>query len=229
MSFRSKKGAHRAVPPSCVENPITYTAKRFAYNLVLVSLVMYCLLEIIQLPYVFDQPSGTVSRENAVQKIVSACLLAPVIEEIGFRLHLSGHRAHITLSAAVALVSLLLVYGQASSTAWFVLAVLAAAGYFVTRQRLRLTASDAVTCIRSYRKYYWIPLVLSSFLFAAAHFLNDVPVFLASPENLLFLTPHFITGMILGTVRLACGMGYAVAFHAVHNALLLLPVAISLH
>ncbi len=49
-----------------------------------------------------------------------------------------------------------------------------------------------------------------------------------APRLLLLLLPQFTSGVILCLVRLRCGIGYSIDFHAVHNTIIMVPTLLVL-
>jgi len=145
--------------------------------------------------------------------IALAVLAAPVGEELIFRSWLSGRPGHllaflILLGGGAAISLALGGKGQASYLiAAAVTLLLAAAAIFTLRRR------DAMHWFaRLFPVLYW----LSALAFASAHLLNF------KEENLIALLPlvlpQFSIGLILGYVRVNCGLWSSMLLHMLHNA-----------
>lgn len=76
-----------------------------------------------------------------------------------------------------------------------------------------------------WQQYYWITFYLTAAFFALVHLANfdsnAVPVWLAP----VLIAPQFVTGIFLGYIRVKNGsVGWSMALHALHNAILIGPV-----
>ncbi|OKL38863.1 CPBP family glutamic-type intramembrane protease [Pontibacter flavimaris] len=152
---------------------------------------------------------------------VMAVLLAPLTEELVFRLPLVYSRSFIV----VAVLSFSICYGPvlaqaAGAPAWLVAAgalllVILLGGYLWSR---KWQASMYLL----WKRRFGLVFYTSTVLFGLLHLLNYQRSALPLALLLLLLLPKLVGGVFLGYTRLRLGMGWAVALHMYHNLMVLL-------
>ena len=148
-----------------------------------------------------------------------AVIVMPALEELTFRLWLMYSPLYFIVS--VWLIAMFL------STS-FLQVELPFAGYTVLGVAalitiLMLTFRDATEdgLVRLYTNYYGWLFYGAAALFGVVHLVNfdvDARILLMAP---LLVLPQLLLGMVLGYLRLRLGLVWAIALHAVYNALIL--------
>ena len=146
-------------------------------------------------------------------------IVAPLLEEIGFRSWLSGKPGHVLAIAIIGvslLVSAMLAESQAGEAAQITVALLVIGGLllaalvaFALRKRPPMG-----WFARLFPGFFW----LSTIGFALIHLLNYTEGALAILLPLVL--PQFVLGAILGYVRVHYGLWSAIALHMAHNGLI---------
>lgn len=187
----------------------------------------------------FDNYFGfDTANEELVQqpliRLMTAGILAPVVEEITFRLPMRFNARN--LSVFVAMLIVLFLFGQwinqqiaplTNNHAFEILArlsvklLLAALLAFVLYQVLK-NFDPALVRFRDQR--FTLVFYFFTILFGFAHISNAQ----YSWHNLLYIIPltlpQIISGLFLGYTRIKLGLKYAVLQHAIWNLLLVLPL-----
>lgn len=156
--------------------------------------------------------SGASHRLDPSQlPLMLALVWAPVVEELMFRFGLRKPGAFLWLLPAFVLI---VIFGR---SAW-VGALLAGLLALTAWRRLPLLHLSR----RAWRRYRaWFPLVfhVATFAFAILHLLNftalrGVPWWLLP----VFVLPQWVTGLVLGWMRVRTGIGASIVMHAMFNA-----------
>ncbi|MGY6543800.1 CPBP family glutamic-type intramembrane protease [Arthrospiribacter ruber] len=137
---------------------------------------------------------------------VLAILVAPVLEEPIYRLHLDLKKSSIIWSLGL---SLLLI-----NNIWYPLVL-----FWIYLIYLLVKVDRGQTPNLKFVVYF------SSAMFALIHMVNFTDF---DYRNYFYLVPllvaaQFIVGLVLSYIRLNHGMKWAVIFHAVYNAVLVIP------
>ncbi|HET8861209.1 CPBP family intramembrane glutamic endopeptidase [Marivirga sp.] len=165
----------------------------------------------------FNQSNN--SYNTAVKNWILVVLLAPVVEEIGFRLFLKPNKLKVWVSIFVlcyfifSIVTVSNFYSELDTLTLYKL--LAALG--VSSLITFLFSEKIVSNIKSSLFQYYI---FSSFLFGLLHLLNFVP--LDGIQIILFpflILPQILFGFAFGYLRLKNGLTWAIGLHALINSI----------
>ncbi len=147
--------------------------------------------------------------------IVAAVIGAPLLEEIAFRGWLSGRPGHVLACVLLLIGAFGLAQAGASESAAAIagigmLAAIVAAVVAIILLRKR----DAMGWFqRVFPGFFW----LSTLGFSLVHLFNFEPAQMAMALPLVL--PQFVTGAILGYVRVHYGLWAAILLHMLHNGL----------
>lgn len=196
----------------------------FAVNFILTVIILIFILT----PYaeIMDIPQPQVfSNESLGQMILSAVILAPLIEETMFRGWLRGSkRALLFLAIPVLyLIGLWIIFETSSGSDIMIITVflwsflITFDGFFFVKK----TFYDA-TPMPQYIKYFPIIFYISGLAFGLVHILNY------DHHNIWALIPMVITqflgGLVYGYARLRFGLSAAMLMHAVSNGILVMTI-----
>jgi membrane protease YdiL (CAAX protease family) len=154
----------------------------------------------------FDHKLTELLENNKWLVAVLAIFLAPLLEEPVYRLHLDLKKSHIAWSLGL---SLLLI-----SEVWYPLGI-----FWVYLVYLIVMINLNKKVNLKFVVYF------SSAMFALIHMANFTDF---DYEKYFFLVPilvssQFIGGLILSYIRLNHGMKWAIVFHGVYNAMVVIP------
>lgn len=149
---------------------------------------------------------------------VSAIVLAPLFEELVFRLPLRGKTRYVIfLSSFLFLMMLGIMQPAASQITGIFMALLG----FIFCLCWKPKATQRMI-LRFYNRFPRLIFYSFTILFGAIHITNyDPRVWHWLP---LLVLPQTIVGLLFGFMRLRYGFGWAIAAHAFHNGCLVLPV-----
>jgi hypothetical protein len=169
--------------------------------------------------------AGEVSHRIDLHNIpwLTAILWAPVVEEMLFRYGLRRPTQALWLVPALALA---IYWGARTWTLVLLLAVVGLACWY-TRQ------GDAVpwrfAWRRAYVRHFGLVFHLSALAFATVH-LSNYQLGMAAYWLLPFLVlPQWVTGLVLGWIRVQRGIGAAIALHIIFNTGPMLLVWVLIH
>ncbi|MDQ3099261.1 MAG: CPBP family glutamic-type intramembrane protease [bacterium] len=153
-------------------------------------------------------------------------VLAPLIEEITFRLPLRYHRAYLLLSSFMVIRIIVVFFlrqsfpnlAQTSLMAGVIPLVLTTGVYFL----LRLERVEK-RVINFYTNRFPLLFYTATILFGLMHITNYSNVQNIVLIVLLLCIPQLIVGSILGFIRIRYGFAYALLMHAIYNGILLVP------
>ncbi len=145
---------------------------------------------------------------------LTAILWAPLVEEMLFRYGLRRPKQALWLVPAMLPVVL---WGPKVWTGLLCAAFLILAAWSL-RRRPRLIAGWDTTWRRYYLKHFGLVFHLVALSFAAVHLTNFV--YAKTPYWLLplLVLPQWLTGLVLGWMRVRRGIGAAILLHSVFNA-----------
>ena len=204
---------------------LTALLRMLALDLALMSVLMAVALLVILIGV--DLPETALAGVEIDLKLaVMIVLLAPLMEEIGFRSWLSGKPGHmlgliLLLLGAVAAGAMGLARTGQEAMAAVSFAIIGAV----------ILAGLAIFLLRKRGPMGWFRLIfpglfwLSTAAFASIHLLNYQEGSLATLLPLVL--PQFILGTMLGYLRVNYGLWSCIALHAMHNGLILGAVAIA--
>ena len=147
-------------------------------------------------------------------------VLAPPLEELIFRVGLSGQRRALTMFVApwllvAALIGARFLIGPLDMRTVLVLSV----GWLVSTIAVVACHWNDRSLLHGFRRLFPYAFWLTSGLFGLMHIFNyEDPMSLAV---LLMVIPQFTGGMMLGYVRVKYGMWSNIAQHVAHNAVFL--------
>ncbi|MDD4028567.1 MAG: CPBP family glutamic-type intramembrane protease [Caldisericia bacterium] len=149
-------------------------------------------------------------------------IVLPFLEEVGFRLPLHFHPLSLGISLAYILVLLYsLVFPQPSSLGTNILVVIAISLLIGGLCALLFYGKRDSIALFWHRQFRWIYYSFA-ILFGCMHISNfsspSIWVYLFTP---LLILPQFLSGLVLGYVRLQFGFFWGFAFHALWNSALL--------
>ncbi|WP_299758161.1 CPBP family glutamic-type intramembrane protease [uncultured Pontibacter sp.] len=153
--------------------------------------------------------------------LLSVVIIAPLTEEIIFRLPLIYTRSFVL----VAIFALLMSYGpyiaQAFHASWFHYAAVASA--LALLSLWLLTSNKLQTKVYLFwKRHFGLVFYTSAALFALLHLLNYKELDLPLAMLLLLALPKLLGGIFLGYTRLRLGLGWAIGFHIFNNLVALL-------
>ncbi|GAA5232669.1 CPBP family intramembrane metalloprotease [Verticiella sediminum] len=155
--------------------------------------------------------SGASHRLDPTQlPLMLALVWAPIVEELMFRFGLRRPGAALWLLPAFVLI---VIYGRSPWLGSLLAALLALTAWpRLPGVRWRL---------RTWRRYRrWFPFVfhVAAFAFAILHLLNFTALGGVTWWLLpLFVLPQWVTGLVLGWMRVRTGIGASIALHAMFN------------
>lgn len=212
------------------------------YLLALASgLLIYLVTSIFS--YDFDQNSVVSLVQNApiVVTFILAVIIAPITEELTFRLFLRYSPWKMALSLTFILIfsiDFLKNYIFTNIPEWFLSIQYLLNGMGILSYLIFAVATTLVIyviirtfvktekAIEIYKKHFGKLFYLSVILFALIHitnYLNLGTLILLTP---FFILPQFFAGLFLGYVRMIYGFKWGILFHAAYNLLTLLPFII---
>ncbi|WP_266204645.1 CPBP family glutamic-type intramembrane protease [Pontibacter kalidii] len=152
---------------------------------------------------------------------VVAVLLAPVTEEMVFRLPLVYARSFVVVAALAFMISFGPVVARAAGAPVWLMATVALLlvillGWYLSSRKWQ------ANMYLLWKRRFGLVFYTSTVLFGLLHLLNYQGISLPPVLLLLLLLPKFIGGVFLGYTRLRLGMGWAVGLHMFHNLIVLL-------
>ena len=161
---------------------------------------------------VFEQSGATHRIDVSNIPWLQAILWAPIVEELLFRYGLRRPAAALWM---IPLLALVLVYGLV----WWATAILAVV-VLLSCWLARSARAPSVATYRWMRRYARaFPFVFHvvALAFAAAHLRNFVFDQSVGWMMLVLVAPQWVTGLVLGWVRVTRGIGAAMLLHGVFN------------
>lgn len=146
--------------------------------------------------------------DSFTEAIITAVILAPILEEAMFRLFLKFSRARFNISFFLISISSFAISGVVGSVMmvlWLVFAiVLLDRRYYITIQYFWLKNRKVV---------FWGIVLLFGLVHLDNYDLNMIPWYLYLPT----VSPQLIGGVFLGIVRIRFGFLWAILLHAAYN------------
>lgn len=179
-------------------------------------LLLITLAVVIVIPYAFildwagmdhfDHKIMEILEKNKWLVVVFAIFLAPVLEEPVYRLHLDLKKSSILWSLGL---SLLLI-----NSTWYPLVL-----FWIYLIYLYVKVNQGQTPNLKFVVYF------STAMFALVHMGNFIDFDYGKYFYLvpLLVSAQFVIGLVLSYIRLNHGMKWAIIFHAVYNAVLIIP------
>lgn len=156
---------------------------------------------------------------------LQALLWAPLVEELLFRYSLRRIYAALWIVPAAAVV---MFGGPGWTTGLLLLAILLVCTSPWSRRQLRPRHGKTWRCLRRYRRAFPWVFYGASLAFAGVHLLNFTLHQTALLLMPLLVLPQWLTGLVLGWMRVRRGIGSAILLHALFNGGPLLVVWIVL-
>lgn len=189
---------------------IDFFALFFIYMLIMmpISVLLHFLTNILDL-------STSINHMNLSSRIIRGILLAPLVEEIFFRLLyvFSRRNLWVVIGTALILVVIFIIKTNYQKTVVFISVALVMGSAL-------LSYKTSNKFIKTHFRLFFYFLALA---FAGMHLTNFQGItMLKFLPALMLVIPQFILATMLGFVRLRYGFIYAVLFHATVNSTLLL-------
>jgi hypothetical protein len=166
----------------------------------------------------FQAPESRVDDLSFAKLVVFGLLLAPLFEELVFRLSLLYSKLFLSISLALAISSLLTSFMDIRLLTWtgclsFYIG-LSACFIFLNNHK---TAHQVIEFF--WKNHFAVVFYLSTFLFGIFHMGNyDLIGIQAMALALLFCTPQVIGSLFLGFVRIRLGFLWALVMHILYNS-----------
>lgn len=163
-----------------------------------------------------------VSTASPMVVIIVSAILAPLMEEITFRLGLKFSLRRLALSLSFGVVMLA---GMIFTSFIAEIGVLLGAYvilFFVIYQILKYIS--AVTIDNIYKKHFGLLFYFSAVTFGLIHIQNYTDLSKSWFLLPLLILPQLLAGLIFGYVRVKLGFTYALFTHIFYNSLTLFPV-----
>jgi len=161
------------------------------------------------------------SKQSVWSVLFLVAVLAPIAEEIIFRLPLRPAVLSISIPASIAIIYLLGFFNAGSAIISVVLFSLLGLNIYFAARRLKSSLINQL-----YVRFSRLIFYLLAILFGAIHISNyDSRVWILMP---LLVLPQCVLGLLLGFVRIQYGLGWAMLIHAFHNGCLMAPLLIVL-
>ncbi|MBV6644932.1 MAG: CPBP family intramembrane metalloprotease [Cyclobacteriaceae bacterium] len=192
---------------------------------ILVLLVAIALLRFLSLIYDYQFGPFYINSYGSLDPfwlhVIDLCLFSPIIEEMGFRYHLSNRNVNSLILSISFLIPIVILFFfkvvfdfEGSIVFKLILTiVIALISYFGFTKRF--AGSELKNSSTS------LHLIAMSFVFAIVH-INSIKNELIL-DQLLFVVPLFFLGLVLGLIRIKYGIQYAILAHILYN----LPTAIT--
>jgi len=164
------------------------------------------------------------ANDNIFFTILLAVIIAPAIEEVIFRLPLKNTPKNLSISLAVVTVILSARYQQDAPFILLIAAVpLLATLYmhYISKPIIKKMIAG------TFSKYYPVIFYSAAIIFGSVHMLNYTNIQSGVAILPLLIIPQTFIGILLGYIRLRYGFIYAVLFHGIYNASLLVPALIT--
>jgi len=159
------------------------------------------------------------SNMSVRQLVVAVVFVAPLLEEMIFRLPLKGTVSNLALTAS-AIAFMVLMFSGISQPQLIVVGFV----LLVLNLYLKLERATHQVWPRFYERYPGLIFYFFALFFGAVHITNYSPE--AWPLLPLLVLPQAIAGLWLGFVRVRYGFWWSVLAHGFHNGCLLLPLAL---
>lgn len=167
-----------------------------------------------------DLPEGS-SFDATLSTVILVVLIAPVVEELIFRLPLRFNKVNLLLSAT--LLSVWMLRGDYKAVLIVASVVVAVVGFLLFYPKLGVSRYLE----KFWEKHYGIVFYFFSALFALMHILNYTNI--VFPQGLFVLwmvMPQFALGVMAGYLRVRYdkGLFFGMAVHAINNLVAVVPV-----
>ncbi len=177
------------------------------FALLAFSVPLYLILDYLGLDQFDHKGEEFLLNSNKFLIFMLAIVIAPIVEELIFRYHLNFKKSSIFIGFAL---SFILTYN-------LVVGMILASLYFI------FTIIIIILKLKPNLKFY---IYSSSTLFALIHIINYegfdfMQYFYFVP---LMVASQFFVGLVLSYIRIKYNIYNAILFHAVFNAVLILPV-----
>lgn len=175
--------------------------------------------------YIVDKTITTSSKDTGhiLTNILRFLIMAPILEECGFRLWLKRGKYYFALSIICASTLLLytIIYSNYTSGIYIfktLILVVLLLTIIASKYKPRLF-------LKHYTSFYYISILIFGFGHLTNY--NDIEFFSPMLMPLLAL-PYIVSGFILTRTRLTYGFSYGILLHAAFNALPLILITISM-
>lgn len=202
------------------------TTKLFALNLLLLFGAILAIHHTASFIPLTQSPLASVDATNIFKKAILGMLVAPILEELAFRYHLSGQKRAVLISIFFTALIWTSLLTDASIISLIPLAVsltiICICYILISKERV----FEKISVF--YNQNTFACILISSILFSLSHMFDATWSKIELISLLTLMLPTLITGTMLSLTRLWCGIKYSVLFHCVHNSLLLIPTLLVL-
>lgn len=200
---------------------ILFFALLFDYLLMFCSLILMGVLIGKELVQENHQMREMIESYSPLMIFAFVAILAPLLEETIFRLFLRFHTFNLILSLIFA--ASFFIPRTSGWVFWLSLGVF----MFVCLGlvMLYLNAKEAEQDLKNFwEQNFSFLYYFSVFSFGLVHILNySLPLWKALLFAPLLVLPQILLGFILGYLRMRYHFGFAIALHAIHNGILIIP------
>ena len=196
-------------------------------NILLLAVVIYFIHSIVGQDSIPASPLSSINSDNLFKKILMGALIAPIIEEIAFRLHLSANKRDILLSVlfgSAISISQVSSFPILSPYPIIIGVALTAVLYALAFSNLSIFKNFS----RFYKKNLLTFILISTLIFSFLHIADYNNFQKYGITYTVYMLPSFTMGVLLCITRIKCGISYSILFHCTHNSLLLVPTLIVL-
>jgi hypothetical protein len=153
-------------------------------------------------------------------------MLAPVIEEFFFRLHLRINEKYLQLNVILMITGLIYILASIINVrilqiCLIALEVLLLAIYLIKKEQIN------TYLLTIWERKYFSVFYISSSIFALLHISNYDPKAITYLLIPILVLPQFVLGVLCGFLRLRLGFIWGIIFHSGHNLLFLSPLIVS--
>ena len=161
---------------------------------------------------VFEQSGATHRIDVGNLPWLQAIIWGPIVEELLFRY---GLRRPVAAIWMVPLLALVLVFGLV----WWASTILAAVVLLscLVAKSARRPSAAAYRWLRRYARIFPVVFHGVALAFAAVHLRNFVFEEIAGWMMIVLVAPQWVTGLVLGWVRVTRGVGASMLLHGVFN------------
>jgi hypothetical protein len=179
-------------------------------------IIVYGLTIVLQM--FINQPASKVNDLSFAKLILFALLLAPLFEELVFRLSLIYSKLNLSISLSLAIASIITSVFDIRLLTWFggVTFFLAFCVLYIVLNNL---TTFQIKIEGFWEKYFILVFYILTFLFGIFHMANyQLNSFSALTLAFVFSIPQIIGALFLGFVRIRLGFIWAVILHVLFNA-----------
>ena len=199
------------------------TAGLLPLNLALLAGIVYIIHNTVDTDVLPTSPISLGESKDIYKQIIVGCFIAPVLEELAFRLHLSGIKQDVYISVfACALIFFAITVDESILSFKVIASSFTVLILFILLFK-KIYYNLSISLRRLYKSNLPILILLSTSIFSFLHVADLSSSSVGLKSLIVLMLPSFVTGLILAAIRVICGIGYSIAFHCTHNAILIIP------